>query len=66
MDIRFFNNWLMVVKNSSFKFLITKHNYIFQQNDIKNLPDIVDSQYAIGRGVRSEEEIQEIQALPDM
>lgn len=56
----------MVVKNSSFKFLITKHNYIFQQNDIKNLPDIVDSQYAIGRGVRSEEEIQEIQALPDM
>ncbi|VIO92826.1 Uncharacterized protein BM_BM10259 [Brugia malayi] len=35
-------------------------------NDLKNLPDIVDSQYAIGRGIRSEEEIQEIQALPDI
>lgn len=43
-----------------------KHNYIFQQNDIKNLPDIVDSQYAIGRGIHSEEEVREIKALPDM
>uniref|UniRef100_A0A1I7V5Y1 ZM domain-containing protein n=1 Tax=Loa loa TaxID=7209 RepID=A0A1I7V5Y1_LOALO len=37
-----------------------------EQNDIKNLPDIVDSQYTIGRSVRSTEEIQEIQALPDI
>uniref|UniRef100_A0A158Q7B6 ZM domain-containing protein n=1 Tax=Elaeophora elaphi TaxID=1147741 RepID=A0A158Q7B6_9BILA len=37
-----------------------------EQSDIRNLPDIVDSQYAIGRGVLSEEEIQEIQALPEM
>ncbi|VDK86395.1 unnamed protein product [Onchocerca ochengi] len=32
-------------------------------DDIRNLPDIVDSQYAIGRGIRSDEEIQ---TLSDM
>ncbi|CAG9530990.1 unnamed protein product [Cercopithifilaria johnstoni] len=37
-----------------------------EKSDIKNLPDIVDSQYAIGRGIYSEEEIQEIKALPDI
>ncbi|KAM3717909.1 Longitudinals lacking protein-like [Dirofilaria immitis] len=35
-------------------------------NDIKNLPNIVDSQCTIGRNIRSEEEIREIQTLPDI
>ncbi|VDN01713.1 unnamed protein product [Thelazia callipaeda] len=31
----------------------------------EELPDIVDSQYTVGRNLRTDEEIREIQALPD-
>uniref|UniRef100_A0A915PP23 BTB domain-containing protein n=1 Tax=Setaria digitata TaxID=48799 RepID=A0A915PP23_9BILA len=37
-----------------------------ERSDIQKLPDIVDSQYTIGRNMRSEEEIQEMKELPDM